>query len=169
MLRKKPKIFRIYVYNDKQDDVEMLRQLHLPHMRSNKILRMFHFCSLDFKLEQFRSFCTWFYCSSCYQGTGYKNSTFNRLRVAFNNAYLRIFDLPWHCSASGINATYGIYNLEANIGAQIFGLIVRLYKRCNTIIQTLKIAWIIRTQLSNTWVEVLYIQIDDTFDDNILL
>ena len=27
--------------NDKQDDVEMLRQLRLLYMRSNKILRMF--------------------------------------------------------------------------------------------------------------------------------
>ena len=70
--------------NDKQDDVEMLRQLHLLYMRSNKIIPMFYFCTIDFKLELFRSFCTSFYY--CYLWTGYKKSTFNRLRVAFNNA-----------------------------------------------------------------------------------
>ena len=38
--------------NDKQDDdVEMLRQLRLLYMRSNKILRMFYFCTKDVKLE----------------------------------------------------------------------------------------------------------------------
>ena len=98
--------------NDKQNDVEMLRQLRLLYyMRSNKILRMFYFCTIDVKLELFRSFCT-----------------SNRLRVAFNNAYRHILDLPWRCSASGIYATYGIYNLEAIIRNKTFRFIGRLYK-----------------------------------------
>ena len=36
--------------NDKQDDVEMLRQLRLLYMRSNKILHMFYFCTIDVKV-----------------------------------------------------------------------------------------------------------------------
>ena len=68
--------------NDKQDDVEMLRQLRLLYMRPNNI-----YCT---KLEPFRSFCTSFYC--CYLWTEYKKSTYNRMRVAFNNAYRRILD-----------------------------------------------------------------------------
>ena len=122
--------------NDRQDDVEMLRQLRLLYMRSNKIIRMFYFCTIDVKLELFRSFCTSFYC--CFLWTGYKKSTFNRLRVAFNNAYRRILDLPWRCSASGMYATYGIYNLEAIIRKQTIGFIGRLRKSCNTIVQTLE-------------------------------
>ena len=70
--------------------------------------------------------------------------TFNRLRAPFNNAYRRILDLPWRCSASGMYATYGIYNLEAIIRKQTFGFIGRLCKSCNTIVQTLENAWIIR-------------------------
>ena len=120
--------------NDLQDDVEMLRQLRLLYMRSNKI-RLIHFCTIDVKLELFRSFCTSLYC--CYLWTGYKKSTFKRLRVAFNNAYRRILDFPWRCSASGMYATYGIYNLEALTRKQTFGFIGRLCKSCNTIVQTL--------------------------------
>ena len=52
-----------------------------------------------------------FYC--CYLWTGYKKSTSNRLRVAFNNGYRRIIELPWRCSTSGMYVTYGIYILEA--------------------------------------------------------
>ena len=80
--------------NDKQDDVEMLRQLRLLYMRANKILRMFQFCTKGVKLELFRSFCTLFYC--CYLWTEYKTIklTINRLRVAFKNAYRRILDIP---------------------------------------------------------------------------
>ena len=40
-------------------------------------------CSTDVKLELFRSYCTLFYC--CYLWTAYKKSTFDKLRVAFNN------------------------------------------------------------------------------------
>ena len=104
--------------NNKQDDVEMLRQLRLLYMRSNKIVRMFYFCTIDVKLELFRSFCTSFYC--CYLCRGYKKSNFNKLRVSFNNAYRRILDLPWRRRANGVYATYGIYNLEAIIRKQIF-------------------------------------------------
>ena len=43
-------------------------------------------------------------------------------------------------------ATYGIYNLEAIIRRQTFGFIGRLRKSCNTIVQTLENAWIIRIQ-----------------------
>ena len=41
--------------NDKQDDVEMLRQIRLLYMQSNKIIRMFYFCTIDVNLELFRS------------------------------------------------------------------------------------------------------------------
>ena len=68
---------------------------------------------------------------------------FNRLRVAFNNAYRRILDLPWRRSVSGIYATYGIYNLEAIIRKQTFRFFSRLFKSCNTIVQTIYNAWII--------------------------
>ena len=42
--------------NDKQDDVEMLRQLRLLYIRSNKIIRMLYFCTVDVKLELFTPF-----------------------------------------------------------------------------------------------------------------
>ena len=69
-------IFLIYMFtNDKQDDVEMLRQLRLLY-NYNKMIRMFLFCTIDVKLlvELFRSFCTSFYC--CYLWTRYKKIMF---------------------------------------------------------------------------------------------
>ena len=100
----KPNRFKLYcpaVYLNGNiiDYVEKTKYLGYMYMRSNKIKRMFYFCTIDVKLEIFRSFCTSFYC--CYLWTWHKKSTFNRLRVAFNNAYRRILDLPWRCSASG--------------------------------------------------------------------
>ena len=47
-----------------QDDEDMLRQMRTLYIRSNKLLRTFHYCSTDVKLELFKSYCTSFYC--CY-------------------------------------------------------------------------------------------------------
>ena len=47
----------------------MLRQLRLLYMRSNKIIRMFQFCTIDLSWGFFKSFCTSFYCSIYGQGT----------------------------------------------------------------------------------------------------
>ena len=127
---------------------------------------MFYFCTIDVKQELFRSFCTSFYC--CYLWTGYKKSTFNRLRVAFNNAYRRILELPWHCSVSGMYATYGIYNLEAIIRNQTFGFIGRLRKSCKTIVQTLKMHELLEYSYCILGLKYFVI-IDDTFDGNMLL
>ena len=55
--------------NDKQDDVEMLKQLRLLYMRSNKIIRIFHFRTIDVKLELFRSFVRRFTAAIYRQGT----------------------------------------------------------------------------------------------------
>ena len=93
--------------SDKQCDVEMLRQLRLLYMQSNKVIRKFHFCTIDVKLKLLMNFCTSFYC--CYLWTGFKKLFFNKLRVAFNKANRRILDLPWRCTSSGMYATYGIY------------------------------------------------------------
>ena len=75
-----------------QDDEDMLRQMRTLYIRANKLLRTFHYCSTDVKLELFKSYCTSFYC--CYLWTAYKKSTFDRLRVAFNNAYRRVLGQP---------------------------------------------------------------------------
>ena len=37
-----------------QDDEEMLRQMRTLYIRSNKLLRIFHYCSTDVKLELFK-------------------------------------------------------------------------------------------------------------------
>ena len=97
----KKTIYLGYMFtNDKQDDVEMFRQLHLLHMPSNKIIRMFHCCTIDVKLELLGA-CACRFTAAIY-GQDTRKSTSNRLRLAFNNAYRRILDLSWRCSRNGI-------------------------------------------------------------------
>ena len=130
-----------------QDDEDMLSQMRTLYIRSDKLLRTFHYCSTDVKLELFKSYCTSIYC--CYLWTAYKRSTFDRLRVAFNNSYRRVLGQPWRCSASTMYANFGINNFGATIRKSIFGFIQRLAKSTNLLIVTVEKSWSVRIDIWN--------------------
>ena len=84
--------------SDQKDDNDILRQLRMLYTKSNRLLRLFHHCSVDVKLALFRSYCACFYCPFLW--THYKKFNYSKLRVAFNNVYRRILKLPSRSSAS---------------------------------------------------------------------
>ena len=132
--------------NSQDDDLRHMRTLYI---RSNKLLRTFHYCTIDGKLELIRSFCMPFYC--CYLWTSYKKSTFDKLRVAFNNAYRRALNLPWRCSASAMYANNSIQNFEAVIRKSTYGSIERLAKSTNSLVMAIENSWIVRFDIWSFW------------------
>ena len=62
-----------------------------------------------------------FYC--CYLWTADKKSTFDKLRMAFNNAYRCVLNLPCRCSASAMYANNSIHNFEAVNRNSTYGFI----------------------------------------------
>ena len=69
---------------------------------------MFSRCSNDVKIVLFNSYCTSLYCS--YLWTEYKITSFSKIRIAFNNAYRRIFGLLNRDSAGAMYANYILCN-----------------------------------------------------------
>ena len=98
-------------------------------------------------MELFKSYFTSCYC--CYLWTAYKKSTFDRLSVAFNNAYRRVLGQPWRCSASAMYANFGINNFEATIRKSTFGFIQRLAKSTNSLIVMIEKSWSVRIDIWN--------------------
>ena len=95
------------------------------YARSNRILRMFSQCSIDVKIVLFNSYCTPLYCS--YLWREYKKTSFSKIRVAFNNAYRRIFGLSNRSSASAMYANY-VYNICIFL---LYGPYILLSMRCS--------------------------------------
>ena len=93
-------------------------------------------------LKLFRSFCTSFYF--CYLWTAYKKSTFDKLRVAFNNAYRRVLNLPLRCSVGAMYANFRIKTFEPVIGKFTYGFTQRLDKNKNSLIMDVVKSWIVR-------------------------
>ena len=90
----------------------MLRQMRLLYAKSNTLLRTFSHCSSDVKVTLFQSYCTALYCPFLWND--YRKSTFSKIRVAFNNAYRKIFffGLPKRSGANAMYATHNICNFE---------------------------------------------------------
>ena len=76
-----------------QDDEDMLRHRRNLYIRSNKLLRIFHYCSSDVKLELFKSYCTSFYC--CYLWTAYKTINIRQVNIiVYRPGYFTVHSPP---------------------------------------------------------------------------
>ena len=90
-----------YLLNEHQsDDEDIAKQMRTLYigLRSNKILRMFSYCTIDVKMELFRSYCSSLYCCSLW--SDYRKASYRKLTVALFNVHRRMLNLPWRCSAS---------------------------------------------------------------------
>ena len=71
--------------DSKSDDHDMLPQMRSLYAKSNKLLRTFSHCSTNVKLTLFQSYCITLCCPFLWNS--YKKSTFNKIRVTYNNVY----------------------------------------------------------------------------------
>ena len=139
-----------------KDDNDILRQLRMLYTKSNRLLRLFHHCSVDVKLALFRSYCTCFYCPFLW--THYKKSNYSKLiRVAFNNVYRCILKLPSRSSASTMYVVNNIDSLEVLVRKRIFAFMERLNNSDNTIIKCISNSWILKFDILSPWNDLLFI------------
>ena len=133
----------------------MLPQIKLLYAKSNTLLRTFSHCSSDVKVTLFQSYCTALYCPFLWND--YKKSTFSKIRVAFNNAYRKIFGFPKRSSASAMYATRNICNFESMLRKNIYGFMQRLEHSTNTNTCKLYQSWIVRCDIWSCWIKSLYV------------
>ena len=110
-----------FLSDDQSDDVEIYKQIRTLYTRSNKLLRMFSYCTIDVKKELFRSYCSSLYC--CALWSDYRKATYRKLTVAFNNIHRRLLGLPWRCSVSAMFLK--IYKKSSKFTKYIIGNIYR--------------------------------------------
>ena len=141
--------------DSKQDDNDILRQMRTVYAKSNTLLRTFSHCSTDVKVNLFQSYSTVLYCPFLW-GDYKKKSTFRKIRVAFINAYRKIFGLPKRSSARAMYAQHNICNFETTIRKSIYGFMQRLENSTNSIICTLYNSCLVRFVIWNHCIELLY-------------
>ena len=106
-----------------RDDKDMILQMRRLYAKSNTFLRIF---TLD----------------------DYTKRTLSKLRVPFNNAYRKIFNLPiimeYSASTSTMYAENNICNFKAMLRKRIYRFIQRLQDSDNLLIQCICKSWVIK-------------------------
>ena len=138
-----------FLSEDQRDDAEISKQIRTLYIRSNKLLQMFSYCTIDVKKELFRSYCSSLYCCSLW--SDYRKATYRKLTVAFNNIHRRILSLPWRCSASAMYANYDLPDIDTVIRRSLFGFIQRLSVSRNSIVRSIEQSWFVRIKLWDFW------------------
>ena len=77
----------VMLSNDMKDDADMNRHMRSFYARSNVIFRKFHHCSASIKVNLIKTYCAP-YCSQLW--VNHSKCSYNKLRVAYNNAYRRV-------------------------------------------------------------------------------
>ena len=78
-----------------------------------------------------KSYCTTLYCPRLWNR--YKQSTFNKICVAYNNVYRNFFDLPKKSSASAMYVKYNICSFESMLRKSIIWVHAEIKKTVLTL------------------------------------
>ena len=101
-----------------------MRQRRNLYAQGNVLSRSFHMCSINVKNTLFRTFCTPMY--TCHLWWNYKAQSFHKLKVAFNNAFRMMHNLPTYCSASEMFTVNSVADFKAVIRNLVHRFMTRL-------------------------------------------
>ena len=94
--------------------------MRILYVRSNRIVRLFHYCSSDALLELGRSLCGSFFCHC---------SHYSKIRVPYNNFYRKLLHVSGRSSVSAMFVENNIPNFECLIRRDIYSFTTR-FENC---------------------------------------
>ena len=80
-----------------KDDNDIIRQMRILYARSNRIVRLFHFCSSHDLLELGRSFCGSFYCSYMWSSSSFPKFVLHTTTSIVNFCMFQVAAVPVQC------------------------------------------------------------------------
>ena len=140
----------------RNDDLDIVRQLKSVILRTNILMRTFSSCSVEVKLFLFKSYCSNFYCSHLWYN--FTKVQMNKLRITYNNAMRRLFNLHFGCSASEMFANCNIHSMDEMRRTCTYSFIQRLKCSSNAIITCFMSSTLTqKCAIWNHWFKCLYL------------
>ena len=121
--------------DDLSDDKDIARQCRKLYAQSNTLVRQFHMCTPDVKVNLFRTYCTPLYTAHLW--FNYFKYSMTKLTVAYNDAMRFLLQVPRYLSASQMFADLHIPVCQAVCRNLMYKFITRLGKSENCIISCL--------------------------------
>jgi hypothetical protein len=132
---------------DDNDDVA--NQIRALYIRSNGIVRRFKNCNVTVKKRIFETFCY-----SCY-GAGlwfnYSNTVFSKLRVAYNDSFRFLFNIPRYDHVSPYFVEHRITPFMGIIRKCMYSVFKLLFSSNNVLISNILNFCIIGSPIWDRW------------------
>lgn len=127
------KYLGIFLSSDFSDDKDIARQIKSFYSRGNMLLRNFRMCSVNVKLEMFRTFCCNMYMN--YLWCRFSQSAMNQLRVAYNDMFRMLFGLRRGISISQAFMYCNVNDFYAFTRKSIWTFMLRVLNSSNALVK----------------------------------
>lgn len=117
------------------DDDDLNRQVRSFYCSANKLRARFSKCSSDVKNVLYRSYCMSMY--ACQLWEKYRQGSINRLRIAYNNAFRILHNLPKHYSVREHQVSCHITTFDALLRKSSYAFMTRCERSLNSLVQSL--------------------------------
>jgi len=150
------KYLGIFLDSHYTDDIDINRQVRSIYARGNMLIRKFRRCSLDVKVQLFKTYCSNIYCGHLWQN--YKKASLYRIKVAYNNVFRKLMGYK-NISVSQQYVELNINSFDVIMRKMMGGFNTRIQESCNVLVQTLISSqyFIYSSNLAKTWNSMLYI------------
>ena len=118
--------------SDWTDDEDMHKHVCLLYCKANTLIRKFSQCSEKIRILLYQMYCGTLYCCSLW--CRYKQATYTKIKVAYNNAFRILMHLPRFCSAYSMFVHRNTLNFEALLRRSVHSLMQRISKSKNTFV-----------------------------------
>ena len=128
----------VLLSQDMKDDADMSRHLRSFYARINVIFCKFHHGSASIKVKLIKTYCAPYCLQLCVNHT---KCSYNKLRVAYNNAYRRVLGYAKSDSASNMFVNNLVENVNRHL---IYSMRSRIVNCDNSIVVCLNYCFYIR-------------------------
>ena len=129
------KYLGVLINNRMSDDDELRARMRGIYSTGNMVIRKFGKCSLNCKILMFKTFLSQLYACSLW--SSYKVASYYRVKVAHNDVFRTLINVPRYESASTQFVAHGVPNLDVVLRRSYFSLMSRVLKSTNTIVSAL--------------------------------
>ena len=110
--------------NTLRNDKDILRQRRVLYAQGNILVKKFHMCNIEVKIQLFRTYCTPLYTAQLWWN--YSAAAMRKITVAYNDVLRMLLGVPRHSSASEAFAACGLPTYAATIRRLVYSFMGRL-------------------------------------------
>ena len=149
------KYLGVFIHEKLEDDDDIFRHVKSLYARGNMLINRFRACTHNVKVKLFRTFFTNVY--GCHLWALYKQTTYRRVVVAYNNIYRKMFKVRRGDSMSAIYVQQNIDPVNVLIRKNVFGFKNRLFDSSNLLIKCIMSShFYYNSRLCTKWFSILY-------------